>query len=276
MLYHFQFHQSIKGLIWGNPSNAQLISSQNRTTHILSHPISNQIQRQLHKKTNPNSKITIPNHKTKKQIKTLKKKAYFILSEAELNNTTRIPLRLIRILRNPTQTGVIRVIRLFVNGIRPGGERRGASGNPRREVRAGEGPLEAIGGRGGRRRGAVALEVELEEVEESAGDGGAEEEASPALDYALERDDDSHASSGATFAGGGGGARWGIGGGGAAAARGEGHGWEEGGSMDFQSGRMRDAEMGEENKAPRGVTTRSLFFFFFLIIIVFYKINLIS
>lgn len=53
------------------------------------------------------------------------------------------------------------------------------------------------GGGGARRRGpgrggAVALDVELEEVEERAGDEGAEDEAAPALHHTLQRHDDAH------------------------------------------------------------------------------------
>lgn len=51
--------------------------------------------------------------------------------------------------------------------------------------------LEIAGGGG--RRGAVAgFEVELEEVEEGAGDEGSEDEAAAAVDQALQRHDDAH------------------------------------------------------------------------------------
>lgn len=55
-------------------------------------------------------------------------------------------------------------------------------------MRAGGGAGE-VGWAGGR---AVALEMELEEVEESAGDEGAQDQASSALDYALQWDYQSH------------------------------------------------------------------------------------
>lgn len=59
---------------------------------------------------------------------------------------------------------------------------------------AGEGGLGGGGGRGG--VGTASFEVELEEVEEGAGDEGSEEEATAALDDALERDDEFHAGGG--------------------------------------------------------------------------------
>jgi len=61
-----------------------------------------------------------------------------------------------------------------------------------------------VGGAGGRRGrgarrggGAVALDVELEEVEERAGDEGAEHQAAPALHHTLQRHHDAHPAVGA-------------------------------------------------------------------------------
>lgn len=61
----------------------------------------------------------------------------------------------------------------------------------RRDRRGGVGGGRGVGGRRGR-RGAVALDVELEEVEERAGDEGAEDEPAPALHHPLQRHHDAH------------------------------------------------------------------------------------
>lgn len=95
------------------------------------------------------------------------------------------------------------------------GPRDGAAGGERREAARGEdaareGAVDRGDGRGGGvgggrlrggggsrrgwrgRRRAVALDVELEEVEERAGDEGAEHEAAPALHHPLQRHHDAH------------------------------------------------------------------------------------
>jgi hypothetical protein len=113
---------------------------------------------------------------------------YVILSEAEVDRASGVGRRVVEVVGAAPDPGVVE--RVVVPGVRDGG----AGGQGRERAARG-----AVGrGRGGRgggpgpRGGPVALEVELEEVEERAGDEGAEHEAAPALHHPLQRHDDAH------------------------------------------------------------------------------------
>jgi hypothetical protein len=129
-----------------------------------------------------------------------------VLGEAEVDDTVGVGRGVVRVGGAPTETGVVE--RVLVPGPHDGparGERR--QRGARREEAPRVGAEDRGGGRGRRgarrrrrrrrRRGAVALDVELEEVEERAGDEGAEHQAAPALHHPLQRHHDAHPAVGA-------------------------------------------------------------------------------
>lgn len=122
-------------------------------------------------------------------------KTHPVLSQTELNNSIRVTNSVVRILRGLVETNVIGRVVGLGDGGGAGGYPDAADGSAAGQVGARGGSLEVgeVGGGGGRRgrvggggRRTAAFEVELEEVEEGAGDEGAPDEAASALDDALE------------------------------------------------------------------------------------------
>lgn len=109
-----------------------------------------------------------------------------------MNNSVRVTEPIVRIQLNLIQTNVIRRVVGFGDGGGAGRDPDAANGAAGGQVGARGGPLEV--GEGLRRRRRVgggrgrtaSFEVELEEVEEGAGDERAPDEASSALDHSLE------------------------------------------------------------------------------------------
>lgn len=125
-------------------------------------------------------------------------RTYVVLGEAELDDAGGVGGRVVGVGGAAAEAGVVeRVVVADGGAARGDGRERGARGEEaareravdRRHRRGG-------GGRGGsgrrRRRGAVALDVELEEVEEGAGDEGAEHEPPASLHHPLQRHHDAH------------------------------------------------------------------------------------
>jgi hypothetical protein len=113
---------------------------------------------------------------------------YVILGEAEVDHAGGVGRRVVEVVGAAPDPGAVE--RVVVPGVRDGG----AGGQGReRAARGAVGRGRGGGGGGpGPRGGPVALEVELEAVEERAGDEGAEHEAAPALHQPLQRHDDAH------------------------------------------------------------------------------------
>jgi len=122
-----------------------------------------------------------------------------VIRQAQLNNPIGILQRVVGISRNPLQPDVIE--RLVGSGNLRGelGDPDTGNGATCRQTGAGGGAWEGGFGGGGGGRGEVgtaSFEVELEEVEERAGDESPEEKASASLNHALEGDDEFHAGAG--------------------------------------------------------------------------------
>jgi hypothetical protein len=126
-----------------------------------------------------------------------------VLGEAEVDDASGVGRRVVEVAGASADPGVVE--RVVVPGAHGGGA--GGQGRARGEQAPREGAVDRGSGGGGPglRGGPVALDVELEEVEERAGDEGAEHEAAPALHHPLQRHDDAHPAVRARRAGGGGG-----------------------------------------------------------------------
>jgi hypothetical protein len=127
---------------------------------------------------------------------------YVVLGEAEVDDASGVGRRVVEVAGASADPGVVE--RVVVPGAHGGGA--GGQGRARGEQAPRGGAVDrgrGGGGGPGLRGGAVALDVELEEVEERAGDEGAEHEAAPALHHPLQRHDDAHPAVRARRAGGG-------------------------------------------------------------------------
>ena len=122
-----------------------------------------------------------------------------VIRQAQLNNPIGILQCIVGISRDPLQPYVIEWLVGFGNRRGELGDADAGNGATRRQIGAGGGAGEGGFGRRGGGRGEVgtaSFEVELEEVEERAGDEGPEEKPSAALHHALEGDDEFHAAAG--------------------------------------------------------------------------------